>query len=51
MLQTTEWEAVPGLRTDAALDRELETVLQSSLHYHLDRELKAAPFLHAPGIE
>ncbi len=51
LLQTTEWEAVPGLRMDVALDRELEGALHSSLTYHLDRELKAAPFLHAPGIE
>ncbi|MFI5274501.1 MAG: DNA repair protein RecO [Ktedonobacterales bacterium] len=51
MLQTTEWEAVPPLRMQVSLERELEGTLQSSLRHHLDRDLKSAAFLHAPGIE
>ena len=51
LLQTTEWDAVPRLRLDAALQAELEGTLQSSLRYHLDRDLKSVNFLHAPGVE
>jgi DNA repair protein RecO (recombination protein O) len=51
LLQTTEWEALPRLRLEPGLVRELEATLQSSLRHHLDREVKSAAFLHTPGIE
>ncbi|HEX6819569.1 MAG TPA: DNA repair protein RecO [Ktedonobacterales bacterium] len=47
LLQTTEWEALPRLRLEPALQAEIEGVLQSCLRYHLDRDLKAWSFLHS----
>ena len=52
LLQTFEWEAVPRLRLSSALRAEIEAVLQSSLRYHLDRDLKSWAFLQAaPSAE
>jgi len=45
LLQTTEWEALPRLRLDESLQDELEAVMQSSLRFHLDRDLKSWSFL------
>jgi DNA repair protein RecO (recombination protein O) len=47
LLQTTEWEALPRLRLEPSLQAEIEGVLQSSLRFHLDRELKSWSFLHS----
>ncbi len=46
LLQTTEWDAVPRLRLDDPLTSEIEAVLQSTLRFHLDRDLKSWAFLH-----
>ncbi|HLY32415.1 MAG TPA: DNA repair protein RecO [Ktedonobacterales bacterium] len=46
LLQTTEWDALPRLRMDAALQNEIETLLRATLRYHLDRDLKSWSFLH-----
>ncbi len=45
LLQTTEWEALPRLRLDEGLQDELEAVMQGSLRFHLDRDLKSWSFL------
>jgi DNA repair protein RecO (recombination protein O) len=45
LLQSSTWEAVPRLRLDADVQGEMEAVLQSTLRYHLDRELKSWSFL------
>src|SRR5258707_167240 len=45
LLQTAEWEALPRLRLDESLQDELEAVMQSSLRFHLDRDLKSWSFL------
>jgi DNA repair protein RecO (recombination protein O) len=45
LLQISEWEAVPRLRLSAALQSEIEAVLQATLRYHLDRDLKSWNFL------
>ncbi|MGZ3583285.1 MAG: DNA repair protein RecO [Ktedonobacterales bacterium] len=47
LLQTSTWEAVPRLRLDSSLQSEIEGTLQSSLRYHLDRDLKSWSFLHS----
>lgn len=47
LLQTSTWEAVPRLRLDSSLQAEIEGTLQTSLRYHLDRDLKSWSFLHA----
>ena len=44
LLQTTEWEALPRLRLEPGLQHEVEGALQSSLRYHVDRELKSWSF-------
>lgn len=46
LLQTSTWEAVPRLKLDSGLRAELEGTLQSSLRYHLDRDLKSWSFFH-----
>ena len=46
LLQTSNWEAVPRIRLEPDVAAELEGIVQSSLRYHLDRELKSWPFLH-----
>lgn len=46
VLQTNTWDAVPRLRLDSGLQAEIEGTLQSSLRYHLDRDLKSWSFLH-----
>lgn len=46
LLQTSTWDALPRLRLEPDLQGEIETVLQSTLRYHLDRDLKSWPFLH-----
>lgn len=45
LLQTSTWEAVPRLRIDGDLRRDIDAALQSLLRHHLDRELKSWPFL------
>lgn len=45
LLQASTWEAVPRLRLEPDLQGEMEAVLQSTLRYHLDRELKSWGFL------
>ncbi|MEO7002610.1 MAG: DNA repair protein RecO [Ktedonobacterales bacterium] len=45
LLQTTEWDALPRLRLEANLQSEIETLLQGTLRYHLDRDLKSWNFL------
>lgn len=47
VLQTNTWETVPRLRLDSGLQAEIEGTLQSSLRYHLDRDLKSWNFLHS----
>jgi DNA repair protein RecO (recombination protein O) len=47
LLQTSTWEAVPRLRLSAALRGEIEAVLQATLRFHLDRDLKSWSFLHS----
>jgi DNA repair protein RecO (recombination protein O) len=49
LLQTTEWEAVPRLRLEASLEDEIEALLQGTLRFHLDRDLKSWTFLRAFG--
>jgi DNA repair protein RecO (recombination protein O) len=49
LLQTTEWEAVPRLRLDTMLQGEIEGILQGTLRFHLDRDLKSWSFLHSVG--
>ena len=46
LLQTTTWEALPRLRLGDDVRGEVETILQTTLRYHLDRDLKSWPFLH-----
>lgn len=46
LLQTAEWDAVPRLRLEPDLQAEIEAVLQATLRFHLDRELKSWNFLH-----
>ncbi len=46
LLQTTEWQALPNLRLESALEAEIEAVLQATLRFHLDRDLKSWSFLH-----
>lgn len=46
LLQTTNWEAVPQLRLEVDLQQEIEGLLQVTLRYHLDRDLKSWSFLH-----
>ena len=45
LLQASTWEATPKLRLEPDLQGEMEDVLQSTLRYHLDRELKSWAFL------
>jgi DNA repair protein RecO (recombination protein O) len=45
LLQTTEWDAVPRLRLPASLQGEIEGILQGTLRFHLDRDLKSWSFL------
>jgi DNA repair protein RecO (recombination protein O) len=47
LLQTTEWDALPRLRLERGLQAEIEGVVQSTLRYHLDRELKSWSFLQS----
>jgi DNA repair protein RecO (recombination protein O) len=47
LLQTSEWEAVPRLRLAPALQGEIEAILQATLRFHLDRDLKSWNFLHS----
>src|SRR5262245_13452382 len=49
LLQTTEWDALPRLRIEEGLRAETEGVLQSTLRFHLDRELKSWSFLQQPA--
>jgi DNA repair protein RecO (recombination protein O) len=51
LLQTTEWDALPRLRLEPALQGEIEGVLQSSLRHHLDRDLKSWSFLHSVAAD
>jgi DNA repair protein RecO (recombination protein O) len=51
LLQTTEWEALPRLRLEPSLQAEIEGILQGTLRYHLDRDLKSWNFLHAVARE
>jgi DNA repair protein RecO (recombination protein O) len=51
LLQTSEWEAVPRLRLEPSLRAEIEGAVQSSVRFHLDREVKSWGFLHAPGMD
>ncbi len=51
LLQTTTWEALPRLRLSEALQGEIESVLQGTLRFHLDRDLKSLPFLRRPAAE
>jgi len=46
LLQTTQWSALPRLRVDASLQGEIEAILQTTLRYHLDRDIKSLAFLH-----
>jgi len=48
LLQTTQWSALPRLRVEASLQGEIEAILQTTLRYHLDRDLKSLAFLHHP---
>ena len=50
LLQTTEWEALPRLRLDTGVRNEMEGTLQTTLRYHLDRDLKSWSFLHGAGM-
>jgi DNA repair protein RecO (recombination protein O) len=47
LLQVSEWDAVPRLRIGPDLRGEIEAVLQSTLRFHLDRDLKSWSFLSA----
>ncbi len=47
LLQTSEWEAVPRLRLAPTLQGEIEAILQATLRFHLDRDLKSWNFLHS----
>ncbi len=49
LLQTSEWEAVPRLRLEPGLQGEIENVVQGTLRFHLDRDLKSWSFLHGAG--
>jgi DNA repair protein RecO (recombination protein O) len=49
LLQTTEWEAVPRLRIPSELQGEIEAILQGTLRFHLDRDLKSWSFLRGLG--
>ena len=51
LLQTAEWEALPRLRLAASLRAEIEGTLQTTLRFHLDRELKSWAFLHSVAGE
>lgn len=46
LLQTTTWEALPPLRLDADVQQEIEGLLQATLRYHLDKDLRSWSFLH-----
>ncbi len=46
LLQTTQWSALPRLRMDTSLQGEVEAILQTTLRYHLDRDIKSLAFLH-----
>lgn len=46
LLQVTEWSALPRLRLDAETQGEVDGLLQSTLRYHLDRDLKSWAFLN-----
>lgn len=46
LLQTTEWDALPRLRLDDETQTELDSILQSTLRFHLDRDLKSWAFLN-----
>ncbi len=50
LLQTTDWDALPRLRLDPTLRGEIETLLQGTLRYHLDRDLKSWSFLSRAEI-
>ncbi|HEX6122976.1 MAG TPA: DNA repair protein RecO, partial [Ktedonobacterales bacterium] len=45
LLQTTTWDALPRLRLEEGERGEVEAILQATLRYHLDRDLKSWPFL------
>ncbi len=45
LLQTTPWENIPRLRLDSSQQRELESLLQALLRFHLERDLKSWDFL------
>ncbi len=45
MLQGTEWAELPRLRLEPALRGEVESTLQATIRYHLERELKSWAFL------
>lgn len=47
LLQTTEWSALPRLRLDGETQGEIDGILQSTLRFHLDRDLKSWAFLNA----
>lgn len=46
LLQTTEWAALPLVRIEAPLQGEIEAILQTTIRYHLDRDLRSLAFLH-----
>lgn len=45
LLQTTEWDALPRLRLEAGQQTEIESILQATIRYHLERDLKSWAFL------
>ncbi len=45
LLQTTEWSAIPRLRLEPDLKAEIETTLQVTIRFHLERDLKSWAFL------
>ncbi len=46
LLQTNEWAALPHVRIEAPLQGEIEAILQTTIRYHLDRDLRSLAFLH-----
>jgi DNA repair protein RecO (recombination protein O) len=45
LLQGTDWDSLPRVRLEPAVRSEVETTLQATLRYHLERDLKSWPFL------
>jgi DNA repair protein RecO (recombination protein O) len=45
LLQGTEWAELPRLRLDPGERAEIEAILQASIRYHLERDLKSWAFL------